>query len=58
MMKYYVSNVETEIGAFEEVGKVVVINNSKEPRETDLYISGVLREHLSMEPMEMRWVSI
>lgn len=58
MMKYYVSHVDTEIGAFEEVGKVVVINNSKEPRETDLYINGTLKEHLSMEPMEMRWVAI
>ena len=58
MKKYYVINVESEVAAFEEVGQAVVINNSKEPQNTDLYIGGVLKERLSMEPMEMRWVAM
>ncbi len=58
MKKYYVSNVDTEVAAFEEAGRVVVINNSKEPKKTDLYIMGELKCSLDMEPMEMRWVEI
>lgn len=58
MKRYYVSNVDTEVAAFEEVGKVVVINNSKEPKQTSLYIHGEKRCTLDMEPMEMRWVEI
>ncbi|SCP95479.1 1,3-beta-galactosyl-N-acetylhexosamine phosphorylase [Anaerobium acetethylicum] len=58
MKKYYVTNVDTEVGAFEDAGKVVVINNSKDPQKTDLYIKGELKVSLDMEPMEMRWVEI
>lgn len=58
MKKYYVSNVDTEVAAFEEAGKVVVINNSKEAKQTDLYIMGELKCSLDMEPMEMRWVEM
>lgn len=58
MKKYYVSNVDTEVAAFEEVGKVAVINNSKEPKQTDLYINGEKKCSLDMAPMEMRWVEI
>lgn len=58
MKKYYVSNVDTEVAAFEEVSRVVVINNSKEPKKTDLYIMGQQKCSLDMEPMEMRWVEI
>lgn len=58
MKKYYVSNVDTEAAAFEEAGTVAVINNSKEPKGTDLYIMGELKCHLDMEPMELRWVEI
>lgn len=58
MKKYYVSNVDTEAAAFEEAGMVAVINNSKEPKKTDLYIMGELKCRLDLEPMEMRWVEI
>ena len=58
MKKYYVSHVDTEVAAFEEVRKVVVINNSKEPKQTDLYIMGELKCRLEMAPMEMRWVEM
>lgn len=58
MKKYYVSNVDTEAAAFEEAGMVAVINNSKEPKKTDLYIMGELKSRLDLEPMEMRWVKI
>lgn len=58
MKRYYVSNVDTEVAAFEEAGKAAVINNSKEPKKTDLYIMGELKCSLDMEPMEMRWVEI
>lgn len=56
MKKYYVSNVQTEVAAFEEVHKVVIINNSKQAVQTDLYIKGVKTETLNMLPMEMRWI--
>ncbi len=56
MKKFYVSNVDTELTVFEETGKIAVINNSKEPRQTDLYIQGELKYQLDLAPMEMRWV--
>lgn len=58
MKKFYVSNVDTEVAAFEEVGKAAVINNSKALKETDLYINGEKRCSLSMEPMQMCWVEL
>lgn len=58
MKKYYVSNVDTEAAAFEEAGLVAVINNSKEPKKTDLYIMGELKCRLDLKPMEMRWIQI
>lgn len=58
MKKYYVSNVDTEAAAFEEAARVVVINNSKEPKKTDLFIMGELKCSLDMKPMEMRWIEI
>lgn len=56
MKKFYVTNVDTELAVFEETGKIVVINNSKEPKQTDLYINGILQHKLKLAPMEMRWV--
>ncbi len=58
MKKYYVSHVDTEVCAFEETGKIAVINNSREPRKTDLYVKGEIRRHLDMAPMEICWVEI
>lgn len=58
MKKYYVTNVETEVAAFEKAGRVAVINNSKEDQMTDLYIHGSLKCSLDMKAMEMVWVEI
>lgn len=58
MKKYYVTNVETEVAAFEKAGRVAVINNSKEAQKTDLYIHGSLKCSLDMKAMEMVWVEI
>lgn len=58
MKKYYVTNVDTEVAAFEKAGRVAVINNSKEDRKTDLYIHGALKCSMDMKPMEMIWVEI
>lgn len=58
MKKYYVTNVETEVAAFEKAGRVAVINNSKEAQKTELYIHGALKCTLEMKPMEMIWVEI
>lgn len=58
MKKYYVTNVETEVAAFEKAGRVAVINNSKEEQMTDLYIHGSLKCSLDMKAMEMVWVEI
>lgn len=58
MKKYYVTNVETEVAAFEKAGRVAVINNSKEAQMTDLYIHGSLKCSLDMKAMEMVWVEI
>lgn len=33
-----------------------MINNSKEPKQTDLYVKGTVIAHLDLEPIEMRWV--
>ena len=58
MKKYYVTNVETEVAAFEKAGRVAVINNSKEDQMTDLYIHGSLKCSLDMKAMEMVRVEI
>ena len=58
MKKYYVTNVDTEVTVFEKTGKIAVINNSKEPKETDLYVRGQCFAHLELEPMEMRWIEM
>ena len=58
MKKYYVTNVETEVAAFEKASRVAVINNSKEDQMTDLYIHGSLKCSLDMKAMEMVWVEI
>ncbi|MBY0756118.1 1,3-beta-galactosyl-N-acetylhexosamine phosphorylase [Clostridium sardiniense] len=56
MKKYYVTNVNTECAAFEELGKVVVINNTRYIQNTDLIIGGEIKEQLKLNPMEMRWI--
>lgn len=56
MKKYYVSNVDTEVAAFEKTGKIAVINNSKEERETELYVEGYRKCSLKLAPMEMKWI--
>lgn len=58
MKKFYVSNVNTEVAAFEKVGKIAVINNTTDSLSTDLYIHGEKVETLDLEPMELRWVEI
>lgn len=58
MKKYYVTNVDTETAAFGEAGRVAVINNSRQPQRTELYIHGELKCSLDMEPMEMIWVEL
>ncbi len=57
MKKFYVTNVDTELAVFEKTGEVAVINNSKEPRNTDLYVMGRFYAHLEMAPMEMQWLT-
>jgi 1,3-beta-galactosyl-N-acetylhexosamine phosphorylase len=56
MKKFYVTDVDTELAVFEKTGKIAVINNSKEAKNTDLYVNGRLTEKLELQPMEMRWV--
>lgn len=58
MKKYYVTNVETEVAAFEQSGKIAVINNTKVDQKTDLFVNGDLKCSLKLAPMEMRWVEI
>lgn len=58
MKKYYVSNVNVEIAAFEEAKEVVVINNSEIEQLTEVYIEGNYREELHLKPREMRWLSL
>lgn len=56
MKKFYVSNVDTELAVFEETGKIAVINNSKESRETALYVNGTFVRSLTLAPMELKWM--
>lgn len=58
MKKYYVTNVETEVAVFEKTSRAAVINNSKEPKQTDFYVEGRMKCSLDLEPMEMRWVEL
>lgn len=56
MKRYYVSNMDTEVAVFEKSGKLAVINNAKEARDTDLYVNGEFFKKLELAPMEMRWI--
>lgn len=58
MKKYYVSNVETEVAAFEGVGKIAIINNTTKALSTDLYILGEKVETLNLKSMELRWIDM
>lgn len=58
MKKYYVSNVNTEVAAFEKVGRIAVINNTTDSLSTDLFVHGGKVETLELQPMELRWVKI
>ena len=58
MKKYYVSNVNTEVAAFEDIKKIVVINNTTDSLTTDLYVMGQRVDTLKLEPMELRWVNM
>ncbi|MDE6916373.1 MAG: 1,3-beta-galactosyl-N-acetylhexosamine phosphorylase, partial [Lachnospiraceae bacterium] len=58
MKKFYVTNVDTELAVFEQTRKIAVINNSREPRATDLYVQGERFAHLDLAPMEMRWIDM
>ena len=48
--------MDTELAVFEKTGKIAVINNAEEARDTDLYVNGELVGKLELAPMEMRWV--
>ena len=56
MKRFYVSNVDTELAVFEKTGKIAVINNAMEAKDTDLYVDGKLFQKMELAPMEMRWV--
>ena len=58
LKKYYVTNVDTELAVFEQTGNIAVINNSKEPQATDLYVQGTLFAQLALAPMELRWLQM
>ena len=58
MKEYYVSNVNTEIAAFEETGKIAIINNSEKEQETELFIAGEKKGKYNLKEMEMLWVNI
>lgn len=58
MKEYYVSNVNTEIAAFEETGKIAIINNSEKEQETELFIAGKKKGKYKLKEMEMLWVNI
>ncbi len=58
MKKYYVSNVNTEVAAYESIGQIAVINNTTDSLSTDLFVHGEKVETLELQPMELRWVKI
>lgn len=58
MKKYFVTNMNTEIAAFEKVNKVVIINNSVNDVNTDLYVEGKLYNSYNLKAMEMKWIDL
>ena len=58
MKEYYVSNVYTECAAFEEVGKMAVINNSFEEQFTDVYVKGEVVDQIRLHPGQLVWMDI
>ena len=49
--------LDNKIAVFEKTGMLAVINNTQQPKETDLYIEGVLKKHLELTPMELKWIN-
>lgn len=58
MKKYYVSNVNTEIAAFEEGGRLAIINNAEKELSTDLYIEGKKIRSIALRAMQMLWTDM
>lgn len=58
MKKYYVSNVNTEVAAYESIGQIAVINNTTDSLSTDLFVHGEKVETLELQPMELRWIKM
>lgn len=58
MKKYWVTNPKTECAAFEDVNRMVVINNSSEEVETNIYLKDEFTATIKMEPFGYYWLSI
>lgn len=58
MKKFYVSNVNTEIAAFEEGKRLAIINNSEKEVSTDLYIDGRKIRSIALGAMQMLWTDM
>ena len=56
MYQYYVTDVDTEIAAFEGSQHLVIINNAWEPRNTSVYVNGTLYCQVALEAGEMKLI--
>ena len=56
MKRYYVTNIDTEVAAFQATKKIAVINNADRECHTDVFIKGELAYELDLEAREMRWL--
>lgn len=57
MFKYFTKNQNMECHAFEETGRICVVNNSGEEQTGDVIINGKTEE-VTLAPMEVKWLDI
>ena len=58
MSDYHVPGVVTRTFFYPEVEEFVVMNNSEENRETNVYNANGKSDKLSLKPLEMKWFTL
>lgn len=58
MDKWYTTNIQTEVAAYPEAGKFVVINNSYDKVETTVTKADGNKVNITLEPMGYKWLDI
>lgn len=58
MLEWFSTNIKTSCHAYEEIGKICIVNNSEQEEFTTVYDKGGNHKEYLLKPMEMRWENI